>query len=263
MESLKVIKIGGNVIDKPEALEKFLDNFCCVAGPKILVHGGGAVATELAKKLGIEVKMVEGRRVTGSSMLKLVTMVYAGLINKQLVASLQKRGCDAIGLSGADGNAVPAYKRKDDKIDWGFVGDVESSDINTRLIDTFIGSNMVPVFCAITHDCGGSLLNTNADTMAREIAAAMSSIYNVELIYCFDKQGVLSNPNDDESVIPLITKESFTKMKESGQVSGGMIPKLDNAFKALENGVKRVVIKHADNLLEGKKTDIILKTFDE
>jgi acetylglutamate kinase len=140
---------------------------------------------------------------------------------------------------------------------------VESSDINTRLIDAFIRGNMVPVFCAITHDCNGSLLNTNADTMAREIAASMSSMYDVELIYCFDKQGVLSNPNDNESVIPLITKESFAKMKESGQVSGGMIPKLDNAFRALENGVKRVVIKHADNLLNGKKTDIILKNFDE
>lgn len=263
MECLKVIKIGGNVIDKPETLEKFLDNFCCIAGPKILVHGGGAVATELAKKLNIEVKIVEGRRITDGSMLKLVTMVYAGLINKQLVASLQKRGCDAIGLSGADGNTVPACKRKDEKIDWGFVGDVKSPDINTRLIDDFIRGNMIPVFCAITHDCNGSLLNTNADTMAREIAAAMSSMYNIELIYCFEKQGVLLNPDDDNSVIPLITKDSFSKMKESGQVSGGMIPKLDNAFKALENGVKKVVIKHADNLLEGKETDIILKDFDE
>lgn len=254
MKSVKIVKIGGNIVDKPEALQNFLNNFHKLEGPKVLIHGGGAIASQLSKELGIEVKMHNGRRITDYETLKLVTMVYAGLINKQIVASLQKIGCNAVGLSGADGDSVPATKRAANPIDWGYVGDVEPQKINISFLDALLGRGLTPVFCAITHDSNGSLLNTNADTMASSLARALSAEYNTTLVYCFEKDGVLSDPDDNDSVIPLITKESYKMLLEDGKVVGGMIPKLDNAFAALENGVGEVLIKHADNLLNNKET---------
>lgn len=254
MKTLTIIKIGGNIVDQPDALQNFLNNFNQIEGPKVLIHGGGAIATELSPKLGIEVKMHNGRRVTDYETLKLVTMVYAGLINKQIVASLQKIGCNALGLSGADGDCVPAAKRAANPIDWGYVGDVEPSKINISLLTSLLGRGITPVFCAITHDSNGSLLNTNADTMASCLAIALSKEYNTRLIYCFEKDGVLNDPQDNTSVIPLVTKTSYQSLLDENKVKDGMIPKLDNAFAALENGVSEVIIKHADNLLNQKET---------
>lgn len=254
MKRVTIIKIGGNIVDKPDALQYFLNNFQKYDGPKVLIHGGGAIATQLSKELGIEVKMHNGRRITDEATLKLVTMVYAGLINKQIVASLQKIGCNALGLSGADGDCVPATKRKASSIDWGFVGDVDPKKINVSLLHSLLAKGITPVFCAITHDGNGSLLNTNADTMASSIAIALASEYYVRLVYCFEKDGVLSDPNDNDSVIPLITRNSYSQLLDEGKVVDGMIPKLDNAFLALKEGVAEVIIKHADNLLNNRET---------
>ena len=249
MKNVTVIKIGGNIVDKPDKLQYFLNNLNRVEGPKVLIHGGGAIATQLSSQLGLEVKMHNGRRITDYETLKLVTMVYAGLINKQIVASLQKIGCNALGLSGADGDAVPATKRPANPIDWGYVGDVNPANINTSLLTSLLGKGITPVFCAITHDGNGSLLNTNADTMASSLAVALSKEYNTRLIYCFEKDGVLYDKDDDSSVIPEIDREKFAQLKGEGRVADGMIPKLTNSFKAIDNGVERVVIKHARNLL--------------
>lgn len=254
MKSVTIVKIGGNIVDKPDALQYFLNNFQKYEGPKVLIHGGGAIATQLSKDLGIEVKMHKGRRITDEATLKLVTMVYAGLINKQIVASLQKIGCNALGLCGADGDCVPATKRKASSIDWGFVGDVDPKKINVSLLHSLLAKGITPVFCAITHDGNGSLLNTNADTMASSIAVALASEYYVRLIYCFEKDGVLSDPNDNDSLIPLITQNSYSQLLDEGKVVDGMIPKLDNAFLALREGVAEVIIKHADNLLNERET---------
>ena len=254
MKRVTIIKIGGNIVDKPDALQYFLNNFQKYDSPKVLIHGGGAIATQLSKELGIEVKMHKGRRITDEATLKLVTMVYAGLINKQIVASLQKIGCNALGLSGADGDCVPATKRKASSIDWGFVGDVDPKKINVSLLHSLLAKGITPVFCAITHDGNGSLLNTNADTMASSIAIALASEYYVRLVYCFEKDGVLSDPNDNDSVIPLITRNSYSQLLDEGKVVDGMIPKLDNAFLALKEGVAEVIIKHADNLLNNRET---------
>ncbi len=254
MKSVTIVKIGGNIVDKPDALQYFLNNFQKYEGPKVLIHGGGAIATQLSKDLGIEVKMHKGRRITDEATLKLVTMVYAGLINKQIVASLQKIGCNALGLCGADGDCVPATKRKASSIDWGFVGDVDPKKINVSLLHSLLAKGITPVFCAITHDGNGSLLNTNADTMASSIAVALASEYYVRLIYCFEKDGVLSDPNDNDSLIPLITQNSYSQLLDEGKVVDGMIPKLDNAFLALREGVAEVIIKHADNLLNDRET---------
>lgn len=254
MKNVKIVKIGGNIVDNPQALERFLSNFHQIEGPKILIHGGGKIASQLSKELGIEVKMHNGRRITDFETLKLVTMVYAGLINKQIVAALQQIGCKAVGLSGADGNSVPAIKRAANPIDWGFVGDVDPKDINSEFLELLLDGGYVPVFCAITHDSHGSLLNTNADTMASSLARALSGRFNTSLVYCFEKDGVLADPDDDSSVIPLITRESYKELLEKGKIVGGMIPKLDNAFAALENGVSEVFIKHADNVLNNKET---------
>lgn len=252
--NVKIVKIGGNIVDKPEALEQFLNDFHKLEGPKVLIHGGGAIASKLSKDLGLEVKMHNGRRITDLETLKLVTMVYAGLINKQIVAALQKIGCMATGLSGADGNSVPATKRAANPIDWGYVGDVEPEKINVKFLEVLLDNGFTPVFCAITHDTNGSLLNTNADTMGSSLARALSSKYETSLVYCFEKDGVLADPDDDNSVIPLITRESYATLLEAGKIVGGMIPKLDNAFAALESGVAEVFIKHAANLLNNKET---------
>ncbi|MDD4293127.1 MAG: acetylglutamate kinase, partial [Bacteroidales bacterium] len=237
-----------NVVDNPESLSKFLLMFNKIEAPKILIHGGGILASEISAKLGIETKMHNGRRITDAETLKVCTMVYAGWINKSIVAQLQKIGCNSLGLSGADAGVIPAKRRSPDPVDFGFVGDISPEEINTGVLVSLLGRGITPVFCAITHDRNGSLLNTNADTMASGIAVALSGSYYTRLIFCFEKEGVLYDPKDEKSVIPLITKESYTRLKNEGVVSEGMLPKLDNAFFALERGVSEVYIKKWSNL---------------
>ena len=249
---LTVVKIGGNIVDKPDDLDRFLEEFAKIEGPKVLIHGGGVMASELSAKLGIKTTMHNGRRVTDLETLKIVSMVYAGWINKNIVAKLQKIGCNAIGLSGADGDCVPAVKRSPIPVDFGYVGDVDPSKINTALIMSLLGRGITPVFCAITHDRNGSILNTNADTMASGIATALSKDYYTRLVYCFEKQGVLADSQDEDSVIPLINRKRYEELKAEGVVKDGMIPKIDNAFYAIGNGVAEVVIKHAANLNNDK-----------
>ena len=248
MKALTIVKIGGNVVDSPESLSKFLLMFNKIEAPKILIHGGGILASEISAKLGIETKMHNGRRITDAETLKVCTMVYAGWINKSIVAQLQKIGCNSLGLSGADAGVIPAKRRSPDPVDFGFVGDISPDEINTGILVSLLGRGITPVFCAITHDRNGSLLNTNADTMASGIAVALSGSYYTRLIFCFEKDGVLYDPKDEKSVIPLITKESYTRLKNEGVVSEGMLPKLDNAFFALERGVSEVYIKKWSNL---------------
>jgi acetylglutamate kinase len=246
--SLYIIKIGGNIIDNEIALELFLNDFAAIKFPKILVHGGGKIATTLATKMGIETKMVEGRRITDSATIDLVTMVYGGLINKNIVAKLQAKSCNTIGLTGADGGIVKAQKRPIADIDYGFVGDVISVD--NQLISNILALNLSPVFAPLTAENNGQILNTNADTMAMEIAVSLCENYNVNLIYCFEKNGVLTDINDDNSVVNQLQNSQYLLDKGNGQINKGMIPKLDNAFKAKEKGVKKVIICHAQNLLK-------------
>ena len=243
---LSIIKIGGNVIDNPRSYTKFLKDFATIEGTKILVHGGGKIATKIAVKLDVETKMVEGRRITDLPMLEVVTMVYGGLVNKQIVAQLQALGCNAIGLTGADGGVILAKKREVKNIDYGYVGDIEKVD--NVLIDSFLQNNLTPVFAPLTFDAGGNILNTNADTQASSVAVAMANTYDVNLIFCFEKKGVLTNPNDDDSVISELTPSLYAHFKEAGVINQGMIPKLDNAFAALQRGVSKVTICHADEL---------------
>lgn len=259
---ISVIKIGGNVVDNPALLEKFVKDFSCLPGRKVLIHGGGVMASQMQKSMGIEPVMIEGRRVTDEQTLKIVTMVYAGWCNKHIVALLQDAGCNALGLSGADGNAIKAVRRPPvhvtgtdgtaSTVDYGFVGDVNPDEVNAGFLLKLISYGITPVECAITHDGHGSLLNTNADTVAASIAISLSRILEekeeVELVYCFEKNGVLADRNDDESIIPCITPDGFAKLKKEGVVAEGMIPKLENSFKAIESGVSRVIIKHAANL---------------
>lgn len=254
MKSLTVIKIGGNIIDRPDELDSFLMKFIKIDGPKILIHGGGVLASEMAAKLGIKTVMHQGRRITDLETLKLVSMVYAGWINKSIIAKLQKLGCNSIGLSGADGDSVPAVKRSPVPIDFGYVGDVDPAQINSGFLMSLLGRGITPVFCAITHDRNGSILNTNADTMASSLAIALSKDYYTKLIYCFEKQGVLSDPDNENSVIPLITRKNYESMKEAGFIKDGMIPKMDNAWYAIDKGVSEVYIKHASNLNNDKGT---------
>lgn len=255
MEHLKVIKIGGNVIDNPDALEAFLAKFATIAGAKILVHGGGAIASRTLKTMGIEPVMIEGRRVTDAATLQVVTAVYAGLVNKNIVATLQKYGCNAAGLSGADCNAIVSKKRPATPIDYGFVGDVES--VNPQAFGMFLVGGIAPVVCAINHDGRGTLLNTNADTVASSIAIAMSKLYDTELVMCFEKNGVLYDKDDDNSVISQIDKSLFEQLKAEGKVNAGMLPKLKNAFDAIDAGVSKVVIKNSANLTDETGTTIL------
>jgi len=245
---LHIIKIGGNVIDDKQALFSFLMEFALLNEPKILVHGGGILATRLAEQLAIPTQMYEGRRVTDEESLKIVTMVYAGLINKQIVAQLQAQHCNAIGLSGADANVIPATRRNPVPVDFGFVGDVAPSTINASFLENLIQQGIAPVCCAITHDQKGSLLNSNADTVAAALAIALSAHFETHLIFCFEKEGVLSNTDDTSSLIPEITRVKYQELKENKLITGGMIPKIDNAYKAIDAGVKKVIIKHARNL---------------
>lgn len=252
MGNLTVIKIGGNIIDDEQKLASFLKDFATIEGKKILVHGGGKLATRLAETMGVQQQLVDGRRITDAETLKIVTMVYAGYINKNVVAALQANGCNAIGLSGADGNAIAAHKRKHPSIDYGFVGDVDS--VNADLIATLLEKNIAIVFAPITHDNNGLLLNTNADTIAQEIAKGLSEAYDVSLIYSFEKAGVLLDANDDNTVINEISPAYYTELKNEGKIFAGMLPKLDNAFAAINSGVKKVIIGKAEQLpllLEG------------
>lgn len=286
---IRIIKIGGNVVDNPELLKKFVRDLAVMPGMKILVHGGGVMASQMQKAMGMTPQMVEGRRVTDEETLKVVTMVYAGWCNKSIISLLQAEGCNAIGLCGADGNVIKARKRapiyveslgKD--VDYGYVGDVNAESVNAGFIYSLLEKGIVPVFNAINHDGQGSLLNTNADTIASSVAIAMANYryrsprevccrceecthcsddgrltHETELIYCFEKDGVLYDKDDDSSVIPEIDRQRFAGLKAEGVVADGMIPKLTNAFKAIDSGVARVVIKHVRNLLNDKGTVLI------
>lgn len=250
MKQLTIIKIGGNVIDNSANLHQFLLDFTALPGDKILVHGGGKIATELGESLGVEAKMVEGRRITDIETLRIVTMVYAGLINKNMVAQLQAKGSNAIGLTGADGNIIKAKKRPVKEIDYGFVGDLDENSVSSTTLDSLLKAGLVPVLCAITHDGDTQLLNTNADTIASSVAVAMSALYETRLVYCFEKKGVLKDVNDDDSVVREIKANEFEGLKADGTVQGGMIPKLHNAFEAIKKGVSAVYIGKADELSE-------------
>ena len=260
MDKLYIIKIGGNIIDDEEKLSAFLKEFAAIDGLKILVHGGGKLATRIAEQINIPQTMIEGRRITDAETLKIVTMVYAGYINKNIVAKLFSFGCEAIGLSGADGNAILAHKRIHPTIDYGFAGDVDS--INTQLFVSLLEQNLSPVIAPVTHDSKGQLLNTNADTIAQELAKGLSKNFDVHLIYSFEKNGVLLDINDETNVIKEINTLSYQELKEKKLVFAGMIPKLDNAFAALESGVKKVIIGKAENinqLIKGEKGTSIVK----
>jgi acetylglutamate kinase len=248
LESLIVLKTGGNVIDHPPVLEAVLRDFAAWQTPRILIHGGGKIASRLMEQLGIAPKMVEGRRITDRETLDIVTMVYAGLINKNIVATLQSNSCNAIGLTGADANVIPAQKRPVKEIDYGFVGDVDSGCISDKMIDFLLKAGLVPVVAPLTHDGAGLLLNTNADTIASSVAIALAKTYRVQLIFCFEKNGVLRDPADDQSMINSLNEASFQQYKDEGIITSGMIPKLDNAFAALHRGVDEVRICSPDGL---------------
>ena len=285
---IKVVKIGGNIVDNPILLKEFAKTFAALPGMKILVHGGGVMASKIQKAMGLEPLMIEGRRVTDEEALKVVTMVYAGWCSKNITALLQSEGCNAIGLSGADANVIKAKKRAPmtistgESIDYGYVGDVNGECVNAAFLYSLLEKGIVPVLCAINHDGEGNLLNTNADTIASSVATAMSGYryrsprevccrceecthcsddgrltHVTELIYCFEKDGVLYDKDDDESVIPQIDRSYFEQLKNEGRVADGMIPKISNSFKAIESGVSKVIIKHALNLLNSKGTTLI------
>lgn len=248
MKRLFVIKIGGNIIDDESKLSHFLREFSQIKEKKILVHGGGKLATRLAEKLGIEQQLVDGRRITDAETLRIVTMVYAGFINKNITAQLQMNGCNAIGICGVDGNSILAHKRAKGTIDYGFAGDIDS--VNTAFIDALLQQGNDLVYAPITHDGKGQLLNTNADTIAQEVATALSATYDVSLVFGFEKAGVLRNADDDSTVIPSIDPASYIHLKNEQVIFAGMIPKLDNAFAAIGKGVKQVMIGKAENLIE-------------
>ena len=286
---IKVVKIGGNVVDNPELLKQFVKDFAAMPGMNVLVHGGGVMASQMQKSMGMVPVMVEGRRVTDEEALKVVTMVYAGWCNKSIVALLQAEGCNAIGLTGADGNAIKARKRPPvhveslgQDVDYGYVGDVTAESVNAGFIYSLLEKGIVPVFNAINHDGEGNLLNTNADTIASSVAIAMANYqyrtkkdvccrceecthcsddgrltHVTDLVFCFEKDGVLYDKDDDSSVIPEIGREKFAELKSEGRVADGMIPKLTNSYKAIDSGVAKVIIKHARNLLNDKGTTLI------
>lgn len=255
MQKLNIIKVGGQIVEEPETLKQLLSDFAKLDGCKVLVHGGGRAATRIAAQLGIESKMVNGRRVTDADMLNVVTMVYGGLVNKTIVAKLQSLGLNALGLTGADLNYMRSDKRPVKDVDYGFVGDVKQ--VNADILAELIGKNVVPVLAPLTHDANGNMLNTNADTIAAESAKALSKYFDVTLIYCFEKQGVLRNADDETSVIEKIDKKMFDQYVADGTIQGGMIPKLENAFDAIDKGVGKVVITKADNIGKNSGTTIV------
>lgn len=242
-EKLTVIKVGGKIVEEEATLHKLLDDFAAIGGHKLLVHGGGRSATKLAESLGIESRMVNGRRITDAETLKVVTMVYGGLVNKNIVAGLQACGVNALGLTGADMDAIRSVKRPVKEVDYGFVGDVKQ--VNAALLADLICKGIIPVMAPLTHDGEGNMLNTNADTIAGETAKALASLFDVTLVFCFEKRGVLRNENDDDSVIPHITPDEFKQYVAEGVIQGGMIPKLENAFEAIASGVSEVIITSA------------------
>lgn len=246
MADLKVIKIGGNVIDNDLALERFLRDFAALEGRKILVHGGGKLATRMAERLEIKQQMVDGRRITDRSTLDVVTMVYAGLINKRIVAMLQSFGCNAMGMSGADGGIIRANRRSPEPIDYGFVGDI--AEVDGKRLQTLTTEGITPVICSIMHDGKGTLLNCNADSVASAVAAGVAREEAAELIFCFDKAGVLRDVNDPTTLISQITADTYPSLKAEGVVSAGMIPKVENALRSVEDGLQSVTIKHSDDL---------------
>jgi acetylglutamate kinase len=250
-DKLTIVKVGGKIVENPATLEQLLQDFAAIDGFKLLVHGGGRSATKVAEQLGVETVMVDGRRVTDEAMLRIVTMVYGGLVNKTVVAKLQGMGVDALGMTGADMNIIKSHRREVKTVDYGFVGDVD--EVNGESLAALLRAGVVPVIAPLTHDGKGTLLNTNADTMAGETAKGLAPYFDVNLVYCFEKAGVLRDENDDNSVISEITPEIYAQLREDGIVSGGMIPKLDNAFAAIASGVSRVTITKADALTKGTK----------
>lgn len=255
MEKVTIVKVGGAIVEDNEQLAQLLTDFAAIPGKKVLVHGGGRRATKVAAALGIESKMVNGRRITDAQMLEVVTMVYGGLVNKNLVAKLQAKGVNALGLTGADMDVIHSHKRPvKDGVDFGYVGDVERA--NGKMLQTLIQKGITPVMAPLTHDGNGNILNTNADTIASETAKALAPYYDVTLIYSFEKKGVLSNPDDDNSVIPVITRSDFEKYQADGTIGGGMIPKIENALAAIDAGVKEVIITLA-TAIDGKQGTVI------
>ena len=255
-EKLTIVKVGGAVVEDELQLSQLLRDFSAIEGRKVLVHGGGRKATKMAERLGIETRMVNGRRITDTDMLEVVTMVYGGLVNKNLVARLQANGVNAIGLTGADANAICSHKRPlKDGVDYGWVGDVDSVAYDT--LGQLIEAGITPVMAPLTHDGEGHILNTNADTIASETAKGLAHLYDVTLIFSFEKKGVLSNPDDDESVIPTITHDDFERYKADGTISGGMLPKIENALSAVDAGVSRVIITLA-TAIDGKHGTVIV-----
>lgn len=281
MKQLFIIKIGGNVVDNPEALDDFLGNFAKIDATKILIHGGGKIATKIGEQLGIAPNYINGRRITDAATVDLVTMVYGGLVNKKIVAKLQAFKCNAIGLTGADANIIPATKRPivmpakntDENanvsnkfnlgsggtagIDYGFVGDVKSETVGVSQIESLLTSGLTLVVAPLTHDGQGQMLNTNADTIASTLAVSLSKIYDVRLIYCFEKKGVLEDVEDENSVISLITKDKYKALKQENKLFDGILPKIDNAFAAIDNGVKEVLIGDANDLLQNTTLNTI------
>lgn len=255
-EKITVIKVGGKIVEEQESLNDLLDRFATIEGRKVLIHGGGRSATRIAQALGIESKMVDGRRITDAETLKVVTMVYGGLVNKNIVAGLQARNINALGLTGADCNVLKAHKRPVKEVDWGFVGDVESA--NGAILAKLIEEGIVPIMAPLTHDGNGTLLNTNADTIASETAKALAPYFDVTLTYCFEHPGVMRNPEDPTSLIAQIDSNSYKQLLADGIISGGMIPKIDNAFAALDGGVAKVIITKADAIDGVAGTHIIV-----
>lgn len=258
MEALQIIKIGGNSMDDTEQLNNFLRDFSSLKEKKILVHGGGKLATEMGVILGISSQMVNGRRVTDEATLKIAVMVYAGYVNKMIVSRLQAEGCNAVGLSGADGNIIKSRKRQKGEIDFGFVGDIDYEAIQTELLEDLMGKGYVPIICAITHDKKGQLLNTNADTVVTKLAIALAKKFDTKLTYCFDKKGVLTEVADDTTIISKLNHSEYLHLLSNESISKGMIPKLENAFEALEQGIKSIKICHTENIL--KKDSLLIGT---
>lgn len=244
MQQLTIIKVGGKIVEEPDTLAALIADFARIPGLKLLVHGGGRSATRLATQLGIEQKMVDGRRITDADTLRIVTMVYGGLVNKNIVTSLQAEGINAIGLTGADMDIIRSHRRPAGEIDYGFVGDVDRVD--AQAIARLLDAGLVPVIAPLSHDGHGSMLNTNADTIASEVARALAPLFDTTLTFCFEKPGVLADENDDSSVIKKIDRTTYQQLRDRNIIAGGMIPKLDNAFKALNSGVKEVIITKAD-----------------
>lgn len=253
-EKLTLVKVGGKIVEEEETLKDLLRDFSRIEGFKVLVHGGGRSATKLSERLGIESRMVNGRRVTDAETLRVVTMVYGGLVNKNIVAGLQALGVNALGLTGADMNIIRSEKRPVAEVDYGFVGDVK--EVNAGLLAMLIREGIVPVLAPLTHDGEGHILNTNADTIAGETAKALAGHFDVSLVFCFEKKGVLRDENDDESVIPSLSRAEFCRLVEEGVIQGGMIPKLENAFQAVDAGVKEVIITQASEISGGKGTRV-------